>query len=95
MDTSIEEIYEVFGELVAVQGVTMKRQQAQLIEFQRELLQAQDRIKELEGTDDALGQPSPNGLEGREMPLAEGGGQAGPPELLRVAQVPDNPSDAG
>ena len=74
MDTKIDEIYAVFGELVAIQGITMKRQQARIAELDEQLALAQHRIKKLEGTDDALGQPSLNDHQGREVPVAEGGG---------------------
>ena len=55
MDTNIEEIYAVFGELIAVQGVTLKRIQHQVAELDERLMLAQRQIKKLdkklEGTD--------------------------------------------
>lgn len=51
MNTSIEEIYAVFGELVAVQGVTMKRLQAQVADLDERLMLAQRQVKKLEGSD--------------------------------------------
>ncbi len=95
MDANIEEVYAVFGELVAVQGVSMKRLQRQVSDLDERLAMALDRLKKLEATDDALGQPSPNGHEGREMPLAEGGGQARTSELPEMASVPGDSSDEG
>ena len=76
MDANIDEIYAVFGELVAVQAISMRRLQAQIAELQEKLMLAQRQIEKLEGKDDALGQPSLNGDEGREVSVVEGGGQA-------------------
>ena len=53
MDSSIEEVYAMFGELVCVQGITMKRLQAQVAELDERLMLAQRHIKKLEGKDDA------------------------------------------
>lgn len=60
MDTNIDEIYAVFGELVAVQGISMKRLQHQVAESERQvaelderLMLAQRHLKKLEGKDDA------------------------------------------
>lgn len=39
--------------------------------------------------------PGPNGHSGREVPLAEGDGQAGAAELSEVAPVPGNQGDEG
>ncbi len=100
MDTNIDEIYAVFGELVAVQGISMKRLQRQVAESERQvaelderLMLAQRHIKKLEGTDDALGQPSLNDHQGREVPLAEGGGQTRTSELPEMASIPGDSSD--
>ncbi len=54
MDTSIEEIYEVFGELVASQGVAMKRMQSQLQQQNEELTATRTRNEELEAAAKSL-----------------------------------------
>ncbi len=51
MDTNIDEIYAVFGELVAVQGISMKRLQRQVAELDERLMLAQRQIKKLEDAD--------------------------------------------
>ena len=101
MDTNIDEIYAVFGELVAVQGISMKRLQRQIAEadgraaeLDERLMLAQRRIKKLEGADDALGQPSLNDHEGREVSVAEGDGQVSTADLSELAQIPGNQGDA-
>ena len=48
MDTNIEEIYAIFGELIAVQGISMKRLQAQGSELEEKLMLAQRQVKKLE-----------------------------------------------
>lgn len=52
MDSSIDEVYAMFGELVCVQGITMKRQQAQIAELDERLMLAQRQVKKLEGKDE-------------------------------------------
>lgn len=94
MDTNIDEIYAVFGELVAVQGISMKRLQHQVAELEERLMLAQRQIKKLEGTDDAPGQPSLNDHQGREVPVAEGDGQLSTAHLSELAQIPGNQGDA-
>ena len=93
MDTNIDEIYAVFGELVAVQGISMKRLQRQVAELDERLMLAQRQIKKLEGTNDALGQLGLNDHQGREVSLAEGGGQARTSELPEMASIPRDSSD--
>ena len=94
MDANIEEVYAVFGELVAVQGVSLKRLQRQVSDLDERLALALDRLKKLEAEDDT-GEHNPNGHSGREVPLAEGGGQARTSELPEMASVPGDSSDAG
>ncbi len=49
MDVNPDELYIVFGELVAVQGISMRRLQGQLQEVSEKLALAEARVKELEG----------------------------------------------
>lgn len=51
MEVALEEIYAVMGELVAVQGINLKRLQGQLGATEEKLEKAQNRIKELEAKD--------------------------------------------
>ncbi|KKN07619.1 hypothetical protein LCGC14_1065040 [marine sediment metagenome] len=92
MDANIEEVYAVFGELVAVQGVSLKRLQRQAADLDERLALALDRLKKFEEPDD-IAEHRPNGHSGREVPLAEGDGQA-ERGLPRETSVSGNPSDA-
>ena len=91
MDANIDEVYVVFGELIAVQAISMRRLQAQASELQEKLMQAQRQIEELEGKDDARDGDNSH-HDGREVPVAEGGGQADG-GLSPLAPVPGNLGD--
>ena len=56
MDTNLDEIYAVFGELVAAQGVNMKRQQARIAELEEKLMLSQRQVEKLEVTENNGGE---------------------------------------
>lgn len=91
MDANIDEIYAVFGELVAVQAISMRRLQAQGSELQEKLMLAQRQIEKLEGKD-VTGDSDNSHHDGREVPVAEGGGQADDGRAS-LAPVPGNTGD--
>ncbi len=48
MDVNPEELYAYFGELLAVQGINLKRAGAQVTDLNKRLVVALERVKELE-----------------------------------------------